>query len=79
VEVDFVGYGASDFWAIEVKHLARVRADDVRGLATFVGDYPNCRPKLLCRETERLEIAGIPCWPVEEILERLRPGDEAVP
>ncbi|HYW30230.1 MAG TPA: DUF4143 domain-containing protein [Gemmatimonas sp.] len=79
VEVDFVGYGANDFWAIEVKHGARVRADDVRGLASFVTDYPECRPMLLYRGVERLEINGIPCWPVEQFLKRLRPHDAVMP
>jgi predicted AAA+ superfamily ATPase len=79
VEVDFIVYGDTDFFALEVKQSDRVRPDDVRGLRTFVTEYPECRPMLLYRGRERLEVHGIPCWPVEDFLTRLRPGHDAVP
>jgi len=75
VEVDFVVYGAGGFWAFEVKNAARVRPEDVRGLRTFAADYPRCRPMLLYRGSERLEIGGVRCVPVESFLSRLRPGE----
>ncbi len=78
-EVDFVVYGDTDFFAIEVKNTAQVRADDLRGLRAFLSEYPECRPMLLYRGTAKLEIDGIPCWPVTDFLMRLRPGVEAVP
>lgn len=78
-EVDFVVYGSTDFFAIEVKNSDRVRPEDLRGLRAFMGEYPECRPMLLYRGTARLEIGGIPCWPVDEFLSRLRPGVDAVP
>jgi predicted AAA+ superfamily ATPase len=78
-EVDFVVYGETDFLALEVKHTDRVRPADVAGLRSFVSEYPACRPMLLHRGPERLEIGGIPCWPVEHFLRKLRPGADAVP
>ena len=79
VEVDFVVYGPTHFFAIEVKNSDRVRRDDLRGLLAFRKDYPECRPILLHRGPGRLEIDGIPCWPVEDFLSGLRPGDGGVP
>ncbi len=79
IEVDFVVYGNTDFFALEVKNTDRVRPDDLRGLRAFMGEYPECRPMLLYRGTEKLEIGGIPCWPVADFLARLRPGVDAVP
>ena len=77
--MDFVVYGNTDFFAVEVKNSDRVRADDLRGLRAFLGEYPECRPMLLYRGTAKLEIDGIPCWPVDDFLARLRPGMDAVP
>ena len=74
-EVDFVVYGKTDFFAVEVKHSDRVRSNDLKGLRAFVAEYPECRPLLLYRGTDRLEIDGIRCWPVEDFLVRLRPGE----
>ena len=79
VEVDFIVYGDTDFFAVEVKNTDRVRAEDLRGLRAFVDEYPACRPLLLYRGADRLEIGGIPCWPVEDFLSGLRPGTDAVP
>lgn len=79
VEVDFVGYGADGFWAIEVKHGERLRSDDLRGLRTFVADYPECQPLLLYRGTDSLRIDGIPCLPVETFLRELHPSRPVVP
>ncbi len=74
VEVDFVVYGRSGFWAIEVKNAGIVRSADVRPLRTFSEDYPECEPLLLYRGPDRLEVGGIRCVPVEEFLDHLRPG-----
>lgn len=78
-EVDFVVYGEHDFFALEVKHTDRVRAADLSGLRSFVTEYPECRPMLLYRGQEKLEMGGIPCWPVDTFLRQLRPGVDAVP
>jgi predicted AAA+ superfamily ATPase len=74
VEVDFVVYGPDGFWAVEVKHSAVVRSEDVRALRTFTADYPECQPLLVYRGQDRLIVNGIPCVPVEAFLTALRPG-----
>lgn len=74
VEVDFIVYGTKQFAAIEVKNSARVRPADLRGLKAFREDYPECKPMLLYRGADKLEIDGIPCWPVERFLRELRPS-----
>jgi len=73
-EVDFVIYGRSGFWAIEVKNARRVGAADLRGLRAFLEDYPGAKAGLVYRGRERLLIEGVPCIPVEEFLCQLRPA-----
>jgi uncharacterized protein len=74
VEVDFVVYGRSGFWACEVKNSGVVRPADVRPLRGFMEDYPECEPLLLYRGTDRLEVSGIRCVPVDVFLAQLQPG-----
>lgn len=74
VEVDFVVYGPEGFWAVEVKHAATVRREDVRSLRTFREDYPECQPILVYRGHDRLLVDGVRCLPVDEFLVGLRPG-----
>ncbi len=64
-EVDFVVYGKGSFHAFEVKNSATVRARDLRGLRTFLEDYPEAEARLLYRGEERLLIQGIRCEPCE--------------
>jgi len=73
VEVDFVVYGATGLWALEVKNAGRVRAEDRRGLTAFRQDYPNSRCLLLYRGNERLKVEDVLCLPVDEFLKSLRP------
>jgi len=73
-EVDFVVYGESAFWAIEVKNAARVHATDLGGLKAFRQDYPEATPLLLYRGRETLRIDGIACVPVEDFLRGVVPG-----
>jgi len=75
VEVDFVLYGPSEFWAIEVKNTSKVRDEDLRSLRTFVADYPECRALFLYRGEDRLLRRGILCLPCEEFLRQLRPAE----
>lgn len=72
-EVDFVVYGDNGYRAIEVKNTARLRPADARGLRTFVSDYPECRPLLLYRGHESLDMSGIRCVPVDRFLRQLHP------
>jgi predicted AAA+ superfamily ATPase len=73
-EVDFVVYGKTGFWAVEVKSSRRVQPSDLRGLRAFREDYPTARVALVHRGTERAVIDGIACVPVEEFLRGLLPG-----
>jgi predicted AAA+ superfamily ATPase len=79
VEVDFVVYGATGLWAVEVKNTARVRPEDRRGLAAFLQDYPKSRCVLLYRGKERLKADDILCLPVDEFLKSLRPDLMVMP
>lgn len=75
VEVDFVVYGPSGIWAIEVKHAGRVQPRDLSWLRAFRDDYPNCRAILLYRGKERLVRDGVAIVPCEEFLAALRPHE----
>lgn len=74
VEVDFVVYGPEGFWAVEVKHAATIRREDVRALRAFREDYPECEPLLVHRGREHLLVDGVRCIPAGEFLAALRPG-----
>ncbi|MCY4076517.1 MAG: DUF4143 domain-containing protein [Acidobacteria bacterium] len=73
-EVDFVLYGSDVFWALEVKHAARIRPADLRSLKRFARDYPEAQPRLAYLGDERLRIDGILCLPVTELLHGIVPG-----
>ncbi len=73
-EVDFVVWGATGFWALEVKHSTEIRPADLRGLKAFREDYPEAELRLLYRGGEALEVDGILCQPCEAFLSRLIPG-----
>jgi uncharacterized protein len=73
-EVDFVIYGKTGFWAIEVKNARRVHSSDLGGLRAFRVDYPEARVALIHRGPERLVIDGVPCIPAKEFLATLVPG-----
>ncbi len=74
-EVDFIVYGSSHFFAIEVKNSARVRPENLTPLKSFVTDYPECTPILLYRGKERIKIDGILCIPVDKYLVQIIPGN----
>ena len=73
VEVDFVVYGPSGLYAIEVKNSNRIRPEDLKALAAFAEDYPQSRRYFLYRGQERQFINGILCLPCAEFLAQLRP------
>ncbi len=73
-EVDFVLYGEHHFHAIEVKNAKQIHPKSLRSLKTFRGDYPEASAMLLYRGTEKLEVDGILCRPVEEFLLQLKPN-----
>ena len=72
-EVDFVVYGEDEFWALEVKHSRRVRRSDLRPLKSFGEDYPQARLRLAYGGDERLEVDGVLCLPVDQLLREIVP------
>lgn len=74
VEIDFIVYGESGLYAVEVKNTRRIRPEDIRALESFGADYPQSRRYLLYRGKDRLERNGILCMPCEEFLLELRPN-----
>jgi predicted AAA+ superfamily ATPase len=73
VEIDFVVYGESGLYALEVKNSRQIRPEDLRGLKAFAEDYPQSARYLLYRGKERLKRDGILCLPCEEFLLQLLP------
>ena len=74
VEVDFIVYGETDFFAIEVKNNTQAFKGDVRGLKEFYKDYPECTPLLLYRGSKKVVINGILCIPCKEFLLQVNPN-----
>ncbi len=74
VEVDFVVYGESGLYALEVKNTDRVRPGDLRGLKGFAADYPQSRRLFLYRGKERLLRDGILVLPAAGFLATLVPN-----
>lgn len=74
VEVDFVVYGRSGFWAIEVKNRDRIRPEDLRGLEAFGTDYLQSELVLLYRGERRERRGRVWVLPVHDFLKRLDPA-----
>ena len=74
VEVDFVIYGESGLYAIEVKNTQKVRPEDLSALKSFAEDYPESKRFLLYRGGEMLLRDGIQCVPCEIFLRSLKPN-----
>lgn len=72
-EVDFVIYGESGIYAIEVKNAARADSSAFASLRDFAEDYPQSRRYLLYRGNDRIKRDGVLCMPCEEFLRALRP------
>jgi predicted AAA+ superfamily ATPase len=79
VEVDFVVYGPSGIWALEVKNTGRVRPEDLRGLHAFRTDYPQARTVFLYRGPDKLRQNGIDIVPCELFLRSLLPNKPVLP
>lgn len=73
VEVDFVIYGESGLYALEVKNTRKVRPEDLAALKSFGEDYPESQRFLLYRGSDLLLQNGIRCIPCETFLRALRP------
>ena len=72
-EVDFVLYGESGLFAIEVKSGAVLQPRDFRGLRAFTQDYPVATPVLLYRGPRRIREHGVLCLPCAPFLRALDP------
>ncbi len=72
-EVDFVLYGESGLYALEVKNSATLHPGDLTGLRSFAQDYPEATPILLYRGRRVLE-RDILCLPCDAFLRALTPG-----
>ena len=72
-EVDFVVYGESGLYAIEVKNSATLHPGDLTGLRSFARDYPEATPILLYRGRRVLE-RDILCLPCDAFLRALTPA-----
>ena len=72
-EVDFVLYGESGLFAIEVKSSAVLQPRDFSGLRAFTADYPAATPLLLYRGPRRIRERGVLCLPCAPFLRALTP------
>lgn len=79
VEVDFVVYGPSGLWALEVKNAKQLRSEDTKPLEAFKEDYPMAKTLLLYRGRERILQKNVLCLPAEEFLLALRPNEPLWP
>jgi len=70
-EVDFVLYGERGLVAIEVKRSARIRNDDLRGLRTFLADYPKAKAILTYPGTRTDHDRGVDILPLEHLLPQM--------
>lgn len=70
-EVDFVVYGESGLYAIEVKNSSSIRPEYLQGLLAFADDYPSSKRFLLYRGKDRLVRNGVLCMPCEDFLRAL--------
>ncbi len=73
LEVDFIVYGESGLFAIEVKNTKQVRNSDLKALKSFRTDYPQANCILLYRGGEKLLIEEIYCVPIGRFLRALKP------
>ena len=52
----------------------RIRPADLRSLKSFAQDYPEAQVRLVYLGDERLQIDGVLCLPVTELLRGIVPG-----
>lgn len=71
VEVDLVLYGSRGVVAFEVKRARRIADQDLRGLRSFLRDYPMARAYLIYGGTEPQYFDQITVLPMEQCLREL--------
>ncbi|MFH0940431.1 MAG: ATP-binding protein [Candidatus Omnitrophota bacterium] len=70
-EVDFVLYGNRGIRAFEVKRTARVSGIMLRGLKSFLADYPVARAYFVYGGNRQMKEGKIPILPLDNVLKRL--------
>jgi len=74
VEIDFIVYGETEFWAIEVKNSNKIDTRELKALNAFKEDYPEAKLLFLYRGIETLKKDDIVCIPIELFLKQLTPN-----
>lgn len=74
LEVDFIVYGNTGPWAIEVTSSNVVYSKDLRGLKEFSMDYPEAKCLMVFSGRNQLKIDNIMCIPAAQFLKSLNPG-----
>lgn len=73
-EVDFILYGETGLFAIEVKYSNEIRKEDLKGIESFLQEYPTAITILLYRGKEVLKKGNVWVIPIEKFLMKLVPG-----
>lgn len=71
VEVDLVLYGEKGLWAFEVKRTGKVTSSMLRGLRSFLEDYPSARACLVYGGERRMREGAIEILPLADLLKEL--------
>lgn len=79
LEVDFILYGPSEFWAIEVKNSSVIHPADLQPLEHFLQDYPEAKAIFLYRGKEKFLRKNVLCLPCDEFLLQLHPNQSLLP
>lgn len=74
LEVDFILYGPTGFFAFEVKNATQLNSDDFKGIKAFLKEYPEAHPVMAYRGKKRLIIDNILCIPCDELLLKIHPN-----
>lgn len=73
-EVDFILYGETGLFAIEVKYSNEIRKEDLKGIESFLQEYPTAITILLYMGKEVLKKGNVWVIPIEKFLMKLVPG-----
>ena len=73
-EVDFIVYGETGLWAIEIKHSKDVNNKDVRALKSFCSDYPMAKAAVVYNGSDTIKINNIMCYNAEFFLLNVVPN-----
>jgi predicted AAA+ superfamily ATPase len=72
-EVDFILYGPSGFWAIEVKRSSNIGSNDLKSLKLFLTDYPEAKGILVYGGKKKLYFENnIEAIPLEDFFAEIK-------